>query len=203
MTQSADTGRDFSLIVISLLKGVLCSDNDPALWQKFLDRQAGVRDYVRVLGLELIIHEDEGFAWLKRAEVEDDSGGLPSLTFRRQLSYPVSLLLVMLRRRLAEHDASSGESRLILDRTEIVDMMKTFLPAGTNEARIVDQIDAHLNKAADLGFVRRLKMESGKIEVRRILKAFVDAQWLNEFDVKLKSYVEGGARADEDGEDRE
>ena len=43
--------------------------------------------------------------------------------------------------------------------------------------RLVDQIDTQLAKAADLGFVRPVK-QSDSFEVRRILKAFVDAQWL-------------------------
>ena len=40
--------------------------------------------------------------------------------------------------------------------------------------------------------MRRLKPESAgraqMIEVRRILKAFVDAQWLAEFDLRLSTY---------------
>lgn len=38
---------------------------------------------------------------------------------RRQLSYPVSLLLVLLRKKLAEHDALAGDPRLILSREQI------------------------------------------------------------------------------------
>jgi hypothetical protein len=52
----------------------------------------------------------------------------------------------------------------------------------------VDQIDAHLNKVIDLGFARRLRGQEQMIEVRRILKAFVDAQWLEDFDQRLQAY---------------
>ncbi|MBN1411934.1 MAG: DUF4194 domain-containing protein [Spirochaetales bacterium] len=203
MAEQINPDRDLSLVVITLCKGVVYGDENPDLWQKLLNLQASVRDYVRVMGLELVIHEDENFAWLKKIESGEEEGDLPTLIVRRQLSYPVSLLLALLRKRLAEHDTTSGERRLILDRQEILDLMKTFLTRGTNEARITDQIDSYINKAVDLGFVRRLKNESGKFEVRRILKAFVDAQWLGEMEKKLKEYaangLQSGERQEEDG----
>ena len=46
----------------------------------------------------------------------------------------------------------------------------------------------------DLGFLRRLKPAAGaaagaaSYEVRRILKVFVDAQWLAELDARLALY---------------
>ena len=43
---------------------------------------------------------------------DEDGSALPRLVPRRQLSYPVSLLLALLRKRLAEADAAGGE-RLI------------------------------------------------------------------------------------------
>jgi hypothetical protein len=36
--------------------------------------------------------------------------------------------------------------------------------------------------------VRRLRGQDGMFEVQRILKAFVDAQWLAEFDARLAAY---------------
>jgi hypothetical protein len=60
------------------------------------------------------------------------------------------------------------------------------LSTGSNEARLVDQIDTCINKVIELGFARRLRTENNKIEIRRLLKAFVDAQWLSNFDAHLK-----------------
>ena len=191
-TDKKDTNNGFSVVLITLLKGVVYADENAALWQNLLSLQARIRDYVREIGLELIIQEDEGFAWLQTMTVHgEDTGSLPRLVVKRQLSYPVSLLLALLRRRLAEHDTNSSESRLILGRDEIIEMVKTFLPSGSNEARLVDQIDTHLNKVIELGFARRLRTENSRIEVRRLLKAFVDAQWLNDFDAHLRTYLSG------------
>lgn len=182
--------RELSSVVVPLLKGVLYREENPGLWGLLLNRQAGVRDYVAVLGLELMLDEAEGYAFL-RSRQDDDEDSLaagPRLVVRRQLSYPVSLLLALLRKKLAEFDAGGGDTRLILSRDEVVEMIRIFLPAGSNEVKLIDQVDATLNKIAELGFIRRLRGQGQMIEVRRIIKAFVDAQWLADFNERLAEY---------------
>jgi len=105
------------------------------------------------------------------------------------------LLLALLRKKLAEFDASGGDTRLVLSRDDVVEVIRVFLPEGSNEARLIDQIETHLNKIVELGFLRRLKSsatnqggQTAVFEVRRILKAFIDAQWLADFDVRLTAY---------------
>jgi hypothetical protein len=185
-----------SAVVIPLLKGVMYQENDPLLWSRLIALDAKVRDYVRVLDLELVLDEAEGYAFLRSRETDEGEPGktaaTPRLFPRRQLSFPVSLLLALLRKKLAEFDASGGEARLVLSRDEITEMIRVFLPANSNEARLADQIETHLNKIVELGFIRKLKISSSSApasyEVRRILKAFVDAQWLADFDARLEAY---------------
>ncbi len=196
MTIETDDNR-LSLLLIALMKGVLYQEQDVRLWQQLLDLQTRVRDYVSVLGLELMLDEAEGYAWLRTRGADDESEELPRLVGRRQLSYPVSLIIALLRRKLAEFDASGGDTRLILSRDDIVELLRTFLPPSSTEARLVDQVDAHINKVIELGFARRLRGQEQMVEVRRILKAFVDAQWLNEFDTRLQAYQ---AQLSSDGE---
>jgi hypothetical protein len=47
-----------------------------------------------------------------------------------------------------------------------------------------------VKRVKELGFLRRLPGEEENFEVERIIKAFVDAQWLNEFDVRLQEYYD-------------
>lgn len=188
---------DLSVLLISLLKRVMYRDGDERQWAALLNLQARVRDYVAVLNLELVLDESEGYAFLKsRPESGDDdpSPTLPRLVARRPLSYPVSLVLALLRKKLAEFDAGGGDTRLVLTRDDIVDLVRVFLPDGPNEARLIDQIETTINKVVELGFLHKLKPSSAattglaSYEVRRILKAFVDAQWLAEFDARLTVY---------------
>ena len=188
MNAVEQNGRHLAPLLIGLFKGVLYQDQSPELWQGMLDLQARVRDYVGVLGLELILDEAEGYAYLRQRVQVDDDAELPRLVARRQLSYPVSLLLALLRKKLAEHDATGAEPRLILSREQIVDMLRVFLPDTANEARLMDRIDSHINKVVELGLLRQLRGQQDQFEVRRLLKAFVDAQWLAEFDRKLGEY---------------
>jgi hypothetical protein len=188
--------NELSVLLIALLKGVIYRETDAGIWNALLGLQARVRDYVTVLGLELALDEAEGYAFLRARPATDDDAAaqLPRLVARRPLSFPVSLLLALLRKKLAEFDASGGDTRLVLAREEIVDLIRVFLPDSSNEARLIDQIETHINKIVDLGFLRRLKTGAGNqggpaaFEVRRILKAFVDAQWLAEFDARLAAY---------------
>jgi len=191
------TAPELSQLMVHLLKGVLYRDDDERLWASLLRLQARVREQAAVLLLDLLLDEAEGYAFLKgRADPDEseDAPRLPRLVARRPLSYPVSLMLALLRKRMAEFDASAGDTRLVLTRDEIAELMRVFLPDGSNEARLIDQVDSTLTKVLDLGFVRRLKPaaasapDRGHYEVRRILKAFVDAQWLAEFDARLEGY---------------
>jgi hypothetical protein len=207
-----------SQLMVHLLKGVLYRDDDERLWASLLRLQARVREQAAVLLLDLVLDEAEGHAFLKSRPDPDESEAsaeayigaadvkrsgrghsegtprLPRLVARRPLSYPVSLMLALLRKRMAEFDAGGGDTRLVLARDEIAELMRVFLLDGTNEARLIDQVDATITKVVDLGFLRRLKpaaasaQDRGHYEVRRILKAFVDAQWLAEFDARLEVY---------------
>jgi hypothetical protein len=188
---------ELSQLMVHLLKGVLYRDDDERLWATLLRLQSRVREQAAVLLLDLVLDEAEGHAFLKsRPDPEESEGAhrLPRLVARRPLSYPVSLMLALLRKRMAEFDASGGDTRLVLSRDETAELMRVFLPDGTNEARLIDQVDATISKVVDLGFLRRLKpaagggQDRGHYEVRRILKAFVDAQWLAEFDARLEVY---------------
>jgi len=193
-TTPASATTDLSAVSVSLLKGVIYREDSPNLWNSLFALQARVRDYMSVLGLELTLDEAEGYAFLRSRTVDDAAPPLPRLIARRPLSFPVSLLLALLRKKLAEFDAGTGDTRLVLARDDIVELVRVFLPASNNEAKLFDQVDAHLNKIVDLGFLRRLKSPRSQaaqptmFEVRRILKAFVDAQWLADFDARLAAY---------------
>ena len=207
LAQSLPNDQDLSTVLVSLLKGVIYREDNERLWSIMLRHQIRVREFVEVLGLELILDDTEGFAFLKSRPIleSDETQRIPRLVARRPLSFMVSLLLALLRKRLAEFDATGGETRLVMSREDILDLVMVFLPQNTNEARQLDQMDAHINKIIELGFLRRLRTTEsadGAFEVRRILKAFVDAQWMSDFDTRLEAYrrhLMGDSDPQEDG----
>lgn len=189
---SADGSDDLSVVLIHLMRGIVERDSTPQVWQTLIERQSRVRDYVSVIGLELEIDEAEGYAFLRQKPSREGEPELPRLVSRRQLSYPVSLLLALLRKRLAEHDAASSEPRLILTTPEIVDLVRLFQPDTADEARLEDRVGRDIAKVVELGFLKTLKGREGTYEVRRILRSFVDAQWLGDLNERLAEYAAYG-----------
>ena len=187
-TRPEPATAELSPTVIQLLKGVVYRDTHERVWVSLLESRHRVSDHLAVLGLVVIIDEAEGYAYLRTAEAEDVEDR-PRLIARRALSFPVSLLLALLRRRLAEFDATSADTRLVLTRAQIAEMLRLFLPDSSNEVRLLSQIDTHINKVVDLGFLHPLRGTPDAFEVRRIIKAYVDGQWLAELDARLGEYA--------------
>jgi hypothetical protein len=189
MKQPAAAGDALSPLVISLMKGVMWREDNERQWQQLLSLQARVRDHVMVLGLRLEVDEAEGYALLRQRSLEEGDE-LPRLIPRRPLSYPVSLLLVLLRKKLAEADGGGADRRVVLRREDLVEMLRHFLPDTTNEARLVDQVRSHINKVKELGFLRPLRGREDEYEVVRLLNTFVDAQKLEELLASYRAHAE-------------
>ena len=176
-----------SPVLVQLLKGIIYRDTHPNLWQDLQLLEAQVTDYLLVLGLKLHIDESEGYAFLLQSLPGEGEASIPRLIQRRPLSYPVSLLCVLLRKQLVESDHQGESFRIVITRDEIINLLQVFLPEQANEARLIEQIDSHIRKVVELGFLKKLK-EQNHYEIRRILKSLVDADWLADLSEKLEVY---------------
>ena len=181
-------------ILINLLKGVVYQEQNPQLWHNLIQQQIAVIDYFKMIGLELFLDEAEGYAFLRQRdsgilnENGAEAGEIPQLIIRRQLNYNTSLLCVLLRKKMLEQDASGGDLRVILTKEQIVNMMLLYLPDKAHQVKTVEQIESCMGKLLELGFLRRLKNDENSYEVRRIIKAFIDATWLGSLEEKLEQY---------------
>jgi len=188
---------NLSPVIIHLLKGILFRNQYPLLWNDLLELQSQVLDYVKVIGLNLEIDDTEGYAWLTQTiPDEDEKDPLPRLIARRPLSYPISLLCVLLRKKMAEADSSGAEMRVIVSRDELINTMLVFMPEKSNEAQIAASINATINKVLELGFLRKLKNDNENLEIQRIIIALVDADWTADFNEKLRIYKEHAKSTD-------
>ena len=173
---------------VPLLRGVVYADSHAKAWEALLALGPQVRDHLLPLGLDVRVDESEGYAYVVPHE-DPDEPDRPRLVRRTQLSYRVSLMLALLRRRLLEFDAQGDQTRLIITRDEAVDLVRTVHPSRSNEARLADDVESDLRSIMKLGFLRELRGQPNTYEVRRIIRAFVDAQWLADFDQKLAEYA--------------
>lgn len=178
----------FSRTLVALFKNVVFKEVDYEYWEVVTAQKNKIEDYVSKMGLTLIVDEMDGYGYLKQRSYGDSEEEIPRLVPRHALSYPVSLLLVLLRKQLLEFDSTTGDQRLIVTKQQIAERMSLFLKDTTNEAKLVGEIDKHIERIEKMGFLRRLRGSDDSFEVRRILRSFVNAEWLNHFNERLEAY---------------
>src|ERR1700724_1516156 len=110
--------------IIRLMQGVVYRDSDEDTWLTLERLGAGVRDHFATLGVDVVVDDAEGYAYLRSQQEEDGDEALPRLVRRRALTYNVSLLLVVLRKRLVEFGTAGRERRFVLTTEQIVEMRR-------------------------------------------------------------------------------
>jgi chromosome condensin MukBEF MukE localization factor len=142
------------------------------LWRALLMEREEIRAWFRQAGLELVIDEPEGYAFLRQMEPEGDER-VPRLMRKQKLTYDATLLLVCLRDELNRFDTrTADQSALIRSRQELYDLVAGFLPESTDEKRDARKIDSAIESLRELGFLRRLGGDSGEAyEIRRVIRA--------------------------------
>lgn len=186
-----------STAIVKLMQGVVYREAHEDAWRTLERHASAVRDHFAEIGVGVIVDDTEGYAYLRANEPDEGEEALPRLVKRRALTYNVSLLLLLLRKRMAEFEAGGGEGKLVLERDQIVELLRVFLHETTNEARVITQVDQTISHVAKLGFLHELRGKRGGAasggtgvwEVRRILKAYVDAETMADFSARLTEYA--------------
>jgi hypothetical protein len=181
----------YAPVVIKLLQGPLFSD-EASYWSLLLSHSEQIQAYFAQTGLEVQLHEEDGFAYLHQPIIEDDEGHiqvLPRLTRRDRLTYHTTLLCVLLREQLDRFEASNLDGSAYLQtREQIRDLLLPFLPERTNELIVQKKIDATIGNVVELGFLKRVTAQTDieYFEVRRIIKARVNTERLLKIKEKLQ-----------------
>ena len=182
---------DARIAVGLLLKGLFYKSDNEKAWLELIDGSYGViKDYFEVIGLDVVIDENEGYAYLQNIVYGEDEIGPPKLMRNRELSYKVSLLCVLLRKRMVDFDMQSDDSKAIITKSDILSMALLFMDSKTNEVKQIKEIESSIKKVQELGFLRSVKNQDGVYEIKRSINAFVDAQWLDNFSKRLNEYKE-------------
>jgi hypothetical protein len=172
-----------------LQDAVYAEDGD--LWATLLRYRPHIENYFHEIGLELAVHEDDGFAYLKQVQ-QDESAAIPRLFRRDKLTKSVAIIGVVLREQLLQFDEKvHDESRLVLRKEDLIQLVAPFFPETNDEIRADKRIEASLSKAEELGLLRKLPSAEGeeRYEVRRIIKARFPAEILKELREQLQAHV--------------
>lgn len=183
------TVTNFGSAAVYLLRGILYRDQREA-WEQLLQHRGDLDTYFAALRLRLIVDEAEGYAYLRqRDEEEGDAPDFPRLMSRRKLSYPQTILLVLLRKRLVAFESAGDESRLTLTEQDMIEMMRGYWDElDTNERKREQSVVAAINKLVKFNFLRKMKGERDRYEVRRIIKAYLPIEELQRIYEDLKRY---------------
>jgi len=181
--------KPYSNAIVKLLRGVI--DNNDTVWQDILMYQSEIQDYLSVIGLELIIEKEDGYAFVRQKNNEADA--LMSLVSRRRLTFEVSVVLIVIRQILEEFDSNPLESQSndkYISASDIKEEVELFLPEKYNRVKFMRELDKYIERVVELGFL--IKTKSGEMESRyrihRIIKKKITLDDLVEFKDKLKDY---------------
>ncbi len=185
-------------MIARLMKGVVYKDDDPSLFNNIIQEQSSIKSYVRELGLNIVIHEKENYIFLRSLSEEeyeklglDDDIRPPALIAKRKLSFEVSLLLVMLRKLLLEHDRVSSNERLVLSFNEILAVMANCFGKSVENAALKKKTESCINKICEMSFLKKITRNQEVLyEVKRILISIVNANFIDDFDKLLEQYLQ-------------
>ena len=181
----------YGYAVVRLLKGPV-EHTDTKIWEAILNYQSDIQKYLSHIGLELIVKRDEGFAYVK--QLVDDEGKTIGLVPRQQLGFEISVRLIILRQMLEEFDSNLDElyaTERFVSADELKERIELFLPERFNRVKLLNEIDAYLNRIVNLGFLKVVKRDNVNLyQIHRVIKEKVTLDQLQDFKNKLQEYVE-------------
>lgn len=176
----------FSTTLINLLQGVVRKEDNAEIWNTIRSQQFRIDEYMEKIGLSLVIDDEGGFAFLKQR----DDDVLPHLVKKQPLTFRMSLFLALLRNEINEYDSGSGEGALVIREEEMVRRMKPYFPDVSDEVKFTNSIDRCFSKALEMKILVPVKDNEYEYEVQPVLRRFMDAGWLSEFNRQLDKYME-------------
>lgn len=191
---------------IKLLKGPIYKNKEKrTVWNSLIDYKSAIADYFNIIGIRVHLDEVDGYAFLEQNQdrlekgmeesEENDDIELPRLIRKQQLSFPQSMLLVLIRNELNKFDASSSESDvLILKKSEILDLYRSFSKELADESKLEKTVDQYIKTFVKLTFLFDVNggakesdiPENAEFEVSPIIKARITTAFMNEFLDKIK-----------------
>ncbi|SFW87656.1 DUF4194 domain-containing protein [Chitinophaga sancti] len=183
----------YASLVVKLLKGPV-EYVEKSAWEKLLQYKVELIIFLQQLGLTLVLDEQDGYAFVKHAMSEDEEAYV-SWVQRRSFSYEESIMLVLLREMMAEFEISDSSSReLIKKRREIKEYAELFFKEGASRIRFLRDIDRLIDKVEENGFLQKIEnhdlIDEQKFRIRKIIKAKVDSEALEQFQQQLLAHQE-------------
>lgn len=184
----------YAHIIIKLLQGPIYVD-EKASWRDLQAWKTSILEYISKIGLELILNEIDGFAYLIQPDADEhDESPLPRLMRKQNLNYETTLLCIILREMLEEFDILKEGNTLFLTQKEIKERIELFYKEQANKSKLWRELARPINSLQAIGILKLnredpINKDNNQYEVKRIVKALISNEKLEEIKQKLASYV--------------
>lgn len=181
----------YTSVFIKLLKGPL-EYTEKSQWEKLLLYKKELTQFLRTLGLSLVLHEEDGYAYLKHFDLSEEDSSV-SWSQKRSLNYEESLLLILLREMMGEFETGEAISReLIKKRREIKEYAELFFKENASRVRFMQEIDRLIDRVEEYGFLQLLEdheiADEQRFRIKKIIKSKIGSEELDEFYQQLDQF---------------
>lgn len=193
METKQNTHEPYAHIIVKLLQGVVYDDN-PKTWNDLIQYRLEVTQYFQKIAIDLIIEPQDRYAYLKQIPI-DEEGNTIGLVRRMPMKYELSLLCVLLRMLIDDFEVSSTEQQnLYISHKRLKEELEIFFKEKSHKVKMIKELDRYIEQAEGLGFLKAIDKETKvkdetRYEVRRIIKAKITNDKLEEFKRKLQQDV--------------
>ncbi|WP_314810704.1 DUF4194 domain-containing protein [Capnocytophaga granulosa] len=190
MKKLEEVERPYSKAIIQLLKRPIDKE-ERSLWESIISNQNDIQNYIQIIGLELVVREEEGFAFVR--QLEGEQGETLGLAKRKPIGIGLSVVLVVLRQLLEDFDNNPSDYQSfdrIISHSEIKEEVSLFLQEGYDKVKFSKNIDRYIEEIKEWGFLKVVNSkEDTRYKIHRIIKQKITLDMLEEFKQKLSDYV--------------
>lgn len=193
METKPTTHEPYAYVIVKLLQGVVYDDN-PKTWNDLIQYRLEVTQYFQKIAIDLIIEPQDRYAYLKQIPIDEEDNTI-GLVRRMPMKYELSLLCVLLRMLIDDFEVSSTEQQnLYISHKRLKEELEIFFKEKSHKVKMIKELDRYIDQAEGLGFLKAIDKETKvkdetRYEVRRIIKAKITNDKLEEFKRKLQQDV--------------
>lgn len=180
----------YARAVARLLQGVVY--NEDLYWQDILQYQVSIAEYLEKIGIELVLDQPEGYAYIQQIHLDED-GSTVGLVRRTPMTYEASLICIFLREKLDDFDIGDHlNNRCPVSHQQLKEDIELFFKEKPSFKKFIREIDKHIRKVVEYGFLKVLKPgekdDENLYEIKRIIKAKVSSDHIEDFKRKMEEY---------------
>ncbi len=199
------TPQPYASVVVKLLQShALYAIDDRPYWEMLLVHEPAVQAYFEQIGVKVDVNRSDGYARLTQTtdgEPDTEEVGTPDqplrLLRRTRLTYEQSLLCVVLRKWLEEHEGNPEiiSPKLFATQAAIRERIELFFQQQPNQKALFSKLDRVIKSLVDHGLLKLNRQDDAnadltQYEIRPLLKARISHDQLETFLTSLRRYAQ-------------